>query len=115
MSEHTGHGLCMWRNTGVGAGDNKMIRVHGTFLLVVRSTRVRAGENKMSEHTGHGSCMWRALGLEQEMLNYWSTWIIEDRCREAMGLKQERIECWSTQDMAYACGETLGLEQEIIK
>ena len=34
MSEHTGHGLCMWRNTGVRAGDNKMIRVHGTFLLV---------------------------------------------------------------------------------
>ena len=49
------------------------------------------------------------------MLNYWSIWIIEDRCREAPGLEQERIECQSTQDMAYACGETLGSEQETIK
>ena len=49
------------------------------------------------------------------MLNDWSTWIIEDRCREALGWEQERIECRSTQDMAHVCGETLGLEQERIK
>ena len=49
------------------------------------------------------------------MLNDWSTWIIEDRCREALGSEQEKIKCQSTQDMAHACGEALGLEQEIIK
>ena len=49
------------------------------------------------------------------MLNYWSTWIIEDRCGEALGSEQERIKCQSTQDMAHACEEALGSEQEIIK
>ena len=33
MSEHTGHGSCMWRSNAVGAGDGKMIGVHGTLLI----------------------------------------------------------------------------------
>ena len=49
------------------------------------------------------------------MLNDRSTWIIEDRCREALGSEQERIKCWSTQDMAHSCGEALRSEQEVIK
>ena len=36
MLEHTGHGSCMWRSTGVRAGDNKMIGIHGTLLLDVK-------------------------------------------------------------------------------
>ena len=36
MSEHTGHGSFMWRSTRVRAGGNKMIRVHGTLLLDVK-------------------------------------------------------------------------------
>ena len=46
MLVHTGHGLCMLRNTGVRAGGNKMIRVHGKLLLDVKK-RVGAGDNKM--------------------------------------------------------------------
>ena len=48
------------------------------------------------------------------MLNDWSTWIIEDRCREALGSEKERIKCRSIQDMAHACGEALGSEQEML-
>ena len=58
-----------------------------------------------------------ALQWEQEMLNDWSTWIIEDiedRCREALGSEQERIECQSTEDMAHSCGEALQWEQEML-
>ena len=36
MSEYIGHGSCMWRSTGIAAGDNKMIRVHGKLLLDVK-------------------------------------------------------------------------------
>ena len=48
-----------------------------------------------------------ALGLEQEMLNDWSTWDIATRSQEALGSEQERIKCQSTQDMAHSCEDAL--------
>ena len=61
MLEHTGHGSCMWRSTGLGAGGNKMIRVHGSLLLDVKT-----------------------LALEQERIKCWSTEDMAHSCGEAL-------------------------------
>ena len=80
-----------------------------------RSTGIGAGENKMSEHTGHGSFMWRSTRVRaggNKMIRVHGTFAT--RCEEALRSEQERIKCRSTQDMAHSYGEALGWEQEML-
>ena len=83
----------MCRSTRVRAGENKMMGVHRTWLLHV--------EKKCSR-----SRRWK---------NDWSTWNTVDRLEEALGSEQETIACQSTYDLIHACREALRSEQEIIK